>query len=125
MVQVKPSAPTTDSNGSDATGTRTTTKKGFMIVTMKSMDAKQAMLDMWRGLKEKHNGVYIGDDLTVCQRKLLYYAKQLTSVVQKAILRNGIVYCELKSGGHAKLQYMYKLEHLCEKNNVQAPIQGI
>ena len=72
-------------------------------------------------MRESKRPVYIGDDLSVGHRKLLYELKRRADLLVKVMFRDGSVRCLRKNGGWQQFAYLHELDKLppiANSNNI-------
>ena len=91
-----------------------------VILAMQSMESKAAFLMAGKRIHERHTSVYVGEDLTVGQRKLLYELKQRKDLFQKAVFRDNAVRCLKIGGGWQQFAYLRDLQKLPKRTTDSA-----
>ena len=94
--------------GTNASANKTAT----IILSMQSTDSKKCFQMAGKKIHESHPTVFVGDDLTVGQRKLLYELKRRNDLYNKVIFRDGAVRCLKKDGGWRQFVYLHELQKL-------------
>jgi hypothetical protein len=88
-------------------------KPGTVILSLRSTNLKKRFYALSKKMREKKNSIFIGDDLTVGQRKLLFELKKRTDLFSGAVIRDGAVRCFKKGGdGIRQFAYLHELEKL-------------
>ena len=87
-------------------------KRSMVIAEMRTVELKRSFNMLGKKIHETNNDIFVGDDLTVGQRKLLYELKQRTDLFGKVLFRDGTVRCAKKDGGWRQFCYLNELCNL-------------
>ena len=87
-------------------------KPDAVIVSLQNVGLKKRFYALSKKMREQKTQTYIGDDLTVGQRRLLFELKKRTDLFQRAMIRDGVVRCIQKNGGIRQFAYLHELQKL-------------
>ena len=93
-------------------GTDDQKKPDSVIVTLQNPHFKKSFYTLSKKMREKKTRIFVGDDLTPGQRRLLFELKQRTDLFIGAVIRDGAVRCFKKGGGFRQFAYLHELQKL-------------
>lgn len=83
------------------------------IITLRDADLKKGFYAAGKRMRDESQPVYVGDDLTPGQRKLIYELKKRSDLFNKVIFRNGVIKCFHKDGkGLRQFSYLHEMDKL-------------
>ena len=74
-------------------------KLDAVIITLQQTAIKKQFYALSKKMRDQKSGIFVGDDLTVGQRTLLFELKKRTDLFTGAVIRDGAVRCFKKGGG--------------------------
>lgn len=92
-----------------------------VILSMQSVDIKKRFMSVGKPIHDDNASVFIGDDLTVGQRKLLYELKQRKDIFEKVVFRDGVVRCLKRGGGWQQFAFLHEMQKLPKQTNQTEP----
>ena len=90
----------------------TSNRGDTVIVSLQNVEMKKTFYHVSKKMQESGSQIYIGDDLTLGQRNLLYKLKQRKDLYNKVQFRNGSVRCQKKDGSWSSFSYLHELKRL-------------
>ena len=85
-------------------------KPDAIIITLQNPSLKKRFYALSKKMRESKNNIFIGDDLTVGQRKLMFELKKRVDLFNGAVIRDGAVRCFKKGGGIRQFAYLHELD---------------
>lgn len=95
-----------------ATASATASKRDTLIVSLQDVKCKKKFYALSKKMRDTRRPIFVGDDLTVGQRSLLFQLKQRKDLFSKILFRDGVVRCLKADGGWRSFCYLHELEGL-------------